>query len=466
LQFLSVGKISDNIERLHDGSILCKGVALTRAGDFLYAPGELRSLTGGRLNDSTAEIFTTVRRTVDDIHDPKTILSFQGAPITIGHPDSLITPDNRRHVLTVGEVLNPRPGTGQDADKLLGDLHITDREAIDAVAPPDGGEPKLREVSCGYRFQYQQVGRGFGRQTDILGNHLALVPRGRCGAECAIRDTGEELAMKTTTDPTPGFLARLRAAVGGEAVDKAIAEDQAAAAAAADAAAKNQAPAWFLAAMDKINDRFVAIEAKAPAAPAATTGDAPFGGGAPATPPAAPNPPAADPAKDAGPTLASIGEQLATVIAFCAKMLDKMAPEGEAPETPMATDKAGNVCTDAATIALAEILVPGIAKTKDVASRALDAAYATPAGRAVIEAVLDSAGTTFEACDREATFKAAANMTRVVRTAELAARAGASTADAAAKAAARAEDSGPMTAARQQELMDRHYADQQNGAIH
>ena len=46
----------------------------------------------------------------------------------------------------------------------------------------------VTEVSLGYDADYEQTAPGVGRQTNIIGNHVALVERGRCGPRCAIGD--------------------------------------------------------------------------------------------------------------------------------------------------------------------------------------------------------------------------------------------------------------------------------------
>jgi hypothetical protein len=46
----------------------------------------------------------------------------------------------------------------------------------------------MREVSAGYDAAYEQLGPGRARQYEIVGNHTALVERGRCGPACAIGD--------------------------------------------------------------------------------------------------------------------------------------------------------------------------------------------------------------------------------------------------------------------------------------
>ena len=106
-KYYSVAKLSERISETPEGFLVCEAVPITRAGDLMYSPFET-PVTPGKGN-------TVISRTVEDIHDPATIASFEGKPVTINHPDDFVTPDNWRE-LTVGIVQNVRPGEGEDAD--------------------------------------------------------------------------------------------------------------------------------------------------------------------------------------------------------------------------------------------------------------------------------------------------------------------------------------------------------------
>lgn len=79
----------------------------------------------------------------------------------------------------------------------------------------------LREVSCGYDADYEQLAVGRGRQMNIVGNHVALVERGRCGPRCAIGDS--EVAK--TTDAKPKRTWRDRVMTAFRAKDEAALEE-------------------------------------------------------------------------------------------------------------------------------------------------------------------------------------------------------------------------------------------------
>jgi hypothetical protein len=178
--------------------LLCERVPIARTGTQFYGPGEVPIESG-------ADGIIRVVRDEAEVFRPETIASFEGKPVTLDHPSLFVTPETWRE-LTVGVVQNVRRGDGFDADLLLADLLITDAAAIKLVrAEPDPEKPgsfirPLRQVSCGYDANYVQESPGVGYQRDIIGNHVALVDRGRAGARCAIQDKEPEIMTTKTKD--------------------------------------------------------------------------------------------------------------------------------------------------------------------------------------------------------------------------------------------------------------------------
>lgn len=161
---------------LHNGALHIADVPIARIGDMIY--GE-RELAESKIKGNKGVV--RVSRTADTLFSQETVASFEGAPITIGHPPQFVNPQNwKQHAR--GSLVNVRPGTGEDADKLLADMVIMDDAAIKLVR---GG---LKEVSLGYTADYKQVADGEAEQFNIIGNHGAFVPAGRCGPSCAVGD--------------------------------------------------------------------------------------------------------------------------------------------------------------------------------------------------------------------------------------------------------------------------------------
>jgi len=194
-----------------EGFLLCKGVRIARLGMMMYTQHDLPHLI------PADDGFIRVTRDAEDLFHPDALASFEGKPVTNDHPEDDVTPDNWKQI-AVGTTHNVRRGEGIDDQYMIADLLITDRDAIDAVR--DG----KREVSNGYDADYLQTAPGHARQHSIIGNHVALVDRGRCGPRCAIQDKETENMTKQTP------IQKLKAAFGtrdAKAFDEAAAEIEA-----------------------------------------------------------------------------------------------------------------------------------------------------------------------------------------------------------------------------------------------
>lgn len=169
-----------------EGFLLIEDVPIARTGKQIYGPDETPIKPG---SDGLAH----VDREPEEVFRPETIASFEGKDVVNDHPSEGVNPDNWRY-LTVGHVQNVHRGAGAEDNFLFGDILIKDAAAIAAVR-----EGK-REVSCGYDAQYEQTGPGRGRQFNIVGNHVALVDKGRCGPRCSIGDGERKMAKRTVKD--------------------------------------------------------------------------------------------------------------------------------------------------------------------------------------------------------------------------------------------------------------------------
>lgn len=170
------------------GYLLIRDTVIARTGVQAYAGHEV-PVEPGPMG------YIEIERHADDVFRPETLASFEGVPITNDHPSVSVGPENYRDHL-VGVLRNVRQGIGDQAHLMLGDALIYCRKAIADI------ESGKRQVSGGYDANYVRLEAGRGRQTDIVGNHLAIVERGRCGPVCAFGD--QETPLMTTTAPAPG----------------------------------------------------------------------------------------------------------------------------------------------------------------------------------------------------------------------------------------------------------------------
>lgn len=172
--------LSANMSFTREGFLLCKNVRIGRIGIQDYLNEEL--VTGADDDmEPGANGIIRVERTEDEVFKPEALASFEGKCVVDDHPDDDVTPDTYK-LHSVGTVLHPRRGEGDDSDYVIADLLIKDKAAIEAV------RAGKREVSCGYDAEYRSLGPGRAQQYDIFGNHVALVDRGRCGRKCSIGD--------------------------------------------------------------------------------------------------------------------------------------------------------------------------------------------------------------------------------------------------------------------------------------
>jgi hypothetical protein len=196
-----------------EGFLLCEAVPIARTGTLIYDESELVNDDGPIVQGGDGGL-VTIERNPDEVFRAETIASFEGKPVTMSHPDDFVSPANWR-TLSMGITQNVRQGDGIESDLMIADLLITDATAIEEV------RSGLRQVSCGYDADYEQLAVGRGRQMNIVGNHVALVERGRCGPRCAIGDA--EVAKTTDAKTKRTWMDRVRTAF--KAKDEAALEE-------------------------------------------------------------------------------------------------------------------------------------------------------------------------------------------------------------------------------------------------
>lgn len=163
-------KISPHITKTPEGFLICHDVPLARLGPMQYRAAEL-GLPGN------PEQIVTVNRYAEDVFAPAAIASFEGKDVTAGHPPENLTADTWA-AYARGHVENVR----RQEDFLVGDLIIKDSQLANEVQ-----SGAVREVSAGYTAEFLPDGDCL-KQTNIRGNHVAVVPRGRAGHDVAIKD--------------------------------------------------------------------------------------------------------------------------------------------------------------------------------------------------------------------------------------------------------------------------------------
>lgn len=377
MRFYSTIELGPKRRLTPEGFLVIEDVPLARTGQQLYGPGETPVSNG-------PDGMVRIERLEEEVFRPESVASLNGKPLVDDHPTEDVALNNWRQHFK-GAVLNPRRGLGILDDFLIGDIIVYDKDMISDI---DAGK---REVSCGYDCDYEETAPGQGRQRAIIYNHVALVKHGRCGPRCAIGDHAHNPEEQTMTKK-PGWREKIAAAfkTGDQAaLDGALTEAEehmtdkskdeihihvngmgagpsgSATTAGTDTAddvvdpgamsMDEEPPAWFKAHVESNNSRFDAIEK----ALGMKTGDAADAADK-----------AAQDAKDAADKLAKDAAD-ADILAQAAAAQDAetKAVEGRLKEeAPKGTGDAAYSVADSValaepfqeTLAMAEILAPGI----------------------------------------------------------------------------------------------------------
>jgi len=418
-----------------EGFLICIGVPIARTGEMVYGEGETPLET-----DDEGKILIT--RDESEVFKPETIASFEGKPVTISHPQEFVGPQNWSQ-LAKGILQNVRRGEGEQKNDLIADVLIMDKMAIALV------KNGLREVSCGYEAEYTQIDDGKGMQTNIIGNHLALVEQGRAGSAYAINDHKSKQAKGEGKMKLKERIQKIFATAQDEAMK--AAEDAGEMPAekkeekAKDAGAYDELVEMVKDLGEKIASMGKPKDAESSAAGAQGEVVKKEDGEA----------------KD-DEVASGLEDRLKALEMAVSKLLERESKEDEVPvgdEEEMVGDEDeesedGDFEKSTAvgdTASRAEILAPGISITKDVKAKALKAAYGTKEGKKVIDSLTGGKAPAFDSAEKvETLFIAASELLKVSRTSELSK---ARTTDYNPSI----ENEGPMSAERMNEINAKHY---------
>lgn len=190
--FMSDHLMLDAPRRTKDGYMAVRAKA-ARTGHYAYSGRDVDPSNAHGLRDA---VTVNVLRDADQVFATKAAHSFIGKPITDNHPAESVTSTNWKDHAR-GTIMGAK---WEEGGYLAFDLMLTDESAIKAV---DSGK---RELSNGYSCELEfgdftavDGTKCLARQTNIVGNHIALVDRGRAGPECRIVDAASCDALTLTT---------------------------------------------------------------------------------------------------------------------------------------------------------------------------------------------------------------------------------------------------------------------------
>lgn len=196
--------ISPNKALTKEGFLVCRNAVIASIGTREYLPNELDQVK------PNAEGKVFLIRPSDVLFSDDTINSFEGKPVTLGHPDVPNVNGENWKQFAVGTVSHVRQGRESTAGCLVADIIIFDPKAIEEVV-----NGKAIELSCGFDSNVIDQGGGIGVETNFIGNHVALVPLGRGGRTCSLKDSAitksrnKKMAFFNKKDEAPDVSAQI-----------------------------------------------------------------------------------------------------------------------------------------------------------------------------------------------------------------------------------------------------------------
>ena len=196
--------ISPNKALTKEGFLVCRNAVIASIGTREYLPDELDQVKP----NADGKVFLI--RPSDVLFSDDTINSFEGKPVTLGHPDVANVNGENWKQFAVGTVSHVRQGRESTAGCLVADIIIFDPKAIEEVV-----NGKAIELSCGFDSNVIDQGGGIGVETNFIGNHVALVPLGRGGRTCSLKDSAitksrnKKMAFFNKKDEAPDVSAQI-----------------------------------------------------------------------------------------------------------------------------------------------------------------------------------------------------------------------------------------------------------------
>jgi len=175
-----------------EGYLIVKDSKIARVGVLTYMKAELPTIKNIPSNIAPDHI-VRVFRGPDQLFKDSTLNSFKSKPMTLKHPEDFVNASNIKDT-NVGFAKDDITHSG---DFMTASLVITDSDAIEKI------KSGVKELSLGYtadiiwRPGVTDTGEAYDAvQENIFGNHIAIVPRGRCGAPCKISDNKNNKGAK------------------------------------------------------------------------------------------------------------------------------------------------------------------------------------------------------------------------------------------------------------------------------
>lgn len=180
--------LGSKLAKTPEGYLLCKDVVIARTGYQIYKAKDIG------LEGVDPERLVKVYRRYEEVFSPAAIASFEAKTVTSPHPPIFLNCNNdEQYYKGHAQNIHQGPMLEDGEHSLIGDLLIKNSRLISQVE-----SKSIREVSAGYSCRYEEDDNDpdIFYQTDIRGNHIALVPTGRCGDACRVLDCASDCACQ------------------------------------------------------------------------------------------------------------------------------------------------------------------------------------------------------------------------------------------------------------------------------
>jgi hypothetical protein len=179
-------QIGDLLEETPEGFLISRDCVIGRTGWQTYKIHDLPqdALSRMGVDTSSQQANIDLYRPAEEVFARDALASFEGKPLTDNHPPGFVDPSNFSEYAR-GHIQNVRRGKEPLESgewPMIADVHVTAEPLLSKVR-----NKLVRELSCGYDYSIRQDGNKI-LQTDITGNHVAVVPKGRAGSEARIND--------------------------------------------------------------------------------------------------------------------------------------------------------------------------------------------------------------------------------------------------------------------------------------
>ncbi len=165
-------KLSPHRIKNDKGQLIVTGCEFARTGKQKYHSSEL-----GLKDDK----FIYLDRPVEEVSDSKTVASFEGAPVTLDHPEDDVKVGVNYDTLAKGFATNVKYIADSDKEgHLQADFIFTDADLIKRIE-----NNEINELSAGYNCDVDEKD---WVQRHIRGNHIAVVAQARAGHQARLLD--------------------------------------------------------------------------------------------------------------------------------------------------------------------------------------------------------------------------------------------------------------------------------------